>query len=169
MSWSTDPARLRGAFWERLVQFSQPGRDRRARQSCRTGHQRHSTPAQFACLGRRPLSAAPLVHLGEQRLVFSLNPCERLGVLHTISSQIPARFPRPICKGYFCASPKPQAKERATWRHDPSADPGTKTEGRAARCRPVLPFGIGKKATNRTIRTIVRYYLSQAPDNSISG
>src|SRR5271157_588964 len=30
------------------------------------------------------------------------------------------------------------AEDRAPWRHDPSADPGTKTEGGAARCRPCL-------------------------------
>src|SRR6266436_1148140 len=41
------------------------------------------------------------------------------------------------------------AEDRAPWRHDLSADPGTKTEGGAARCRPVFPFGIGTKATNR--------------------
>ncbi len=47
------------------------------------------------------------------------------------------------------------AEDRAPWRHDPSADPGTKTEGGAARCRPVFPFGIGTKAANRSL-VIVR-------------
>ena len=32
------------------------------------------------------------------------------------------------------------AEDRAPWRHDPSADPGAKTEGGAARCRPVFPL-----------------------------
>src|SRR5947209_20547324 len=32
------------------------------------------------------------------------------------------------------------AEDRAPWRHDPSAVPGAKTEGGAARCRPVFPF-----------------------------
>jgi hypothetical protein len=41
------------------------------------------------------------------------------------------------------------AGDRAPWRHDPSAVPGTKTEGRMARCRLVFPFGIGTKAANR--------------------
>ena len=33
-----------------------------------------------------------------------------------------------------------RAEDRAPWRHDPSADPGAKTEGGAARCCPVFPF-----------------------------
>src|SRR3954467_12895538 len=32
------------------------------------------------------------------------------------------------------------AEDRAPGRHDPSAVPGAKTEGGAARCRPVFPF-----------------------------
>src|SRR3954452_3600076 len=32
------------------------------------------------------------------------------------------------------------AEDRAPWRHDPSAVPGAKTEGGAARCRPIFPF-----------------------------
>ena len=43
---------------------------------------------------------------GSSELIFPLDPCECLGVLHTLSSQILAESPRPICKGYFCASPK---------------------------------------------------------------
>jgi hypothetical protein len=29
-----------------------------------------------------------------------------LSILHALSSQILAKSPRAICKGYFCASPK---------------------------------------------------------------
>ena len=102
----THPSRPSRTLRDRLVQFSQPGGDRRARQSRGVGHERHSTPARFPRFCRRPLSSPPLVHFGKQRLVFPLNPCKCLGVFHALSSQILIGFPTPICKGYFCASPK---------------------------------------------------------------
>ena len=40
-------------------------------------------------------------------------------------------------------------EDRAPWRHDPSANPGTKTEGGRHDAAPVFPFGIGTNAVNR--------------------
>jgi len=59
------------------------------------------------------------------------------------------------------------AEDRAPWRHNPSADPGTKTKG-VARCRPVLPFGIGTNAVNRAIGVSVQYPSPFDPGFSIS-
>jgi hypothetical protein len=39
-----------------------------------------------------------------------------------------------------------RAEERAPWRHDPSADPGAKTEGGRHDAALSFPFGIGMKA-----------------------
>src|SRR5215813_10976558 len=41
------------------------------------------------------------------------------------------------------------AEDRAPWRHDPSADPGAKTEGGRHDAALSFPFGIGTKAENR--------------------
>src|SRR5438876_3703124 len=41
------------------------------------------------------------------------------------------------------------AEGRAPWRHDPSADPGAKTEGGRHDAALSFPFGIGTKAANR--------------------
>ena len=114
------------ALRDRLVQFPQPSRNRRARQSGSMGHQRHSTPAQVSRLGRRPLPPPPLVHLGEQRLVLPSDPCDRLCVLHALSSRIPTKLPRSICKGYFCASPKlSSARQIKAKNGDPPGASGT--------------------------------------------
>jgi hypothetical protein len=43
------------------------------------------------------------------------------------------------------------AEDRAPWRHDLSADPGTKTEGGRHDAALSLTFGIGTKAVNRRI------------------
>ena len=42
-----------------------------------------------------------------------------------------------------------RAEDRAPWRHDPSADPGAKTEGGRHDAALSFPFGIGTKAANR--------------------
>ena len=42
-----------------------------------------------------------------------------------------------------------RAEDRAPWRHDPSADPGAKTEGGRHDAALSFPFGIGMKAANR--------------------
>ena len=42
-----------------------------------------------------------------------------------------------------------RAEDRAPWRHDPSADPGAKTEGGRHDAALSSPFGIGMKAANR--------------------
>ena len=42
-----------------------------------------------------------------------------------------------------------RAEHRAPWRHDPSADPGAKTEGGRHDAALSFPFGIGTKAANR--------------------
>ena len=41
------------------------------------------------------------------------------------------------------------AEDRAPWRHDPSTDPGAKTEGGRHDAALSFPFGIGTKAANR--------------------
>src|SRR5690242_13778094 len=41
------------------------------------------------------------------------------------------------------------AEDRAPWRHDPSADPGAKTEGGRQDAALSFPFGIGIKAPKR--------------------
>src|SRR5437764_5401840 len=56
------------------------------------------------------------------------------------------------------------AENRASWRHDPSADPGTKTEG-GGRCRPVFPFEIGTNAVNRGPPNPASRLLIPAPGN----
>jgi hypothetical protein len=47
------------------------------------------------------------------------------------------------------------AEDRAPWRHDPSADPGAKTEGGAARCRPVFPFRDWHQGGKSTLPVLV--------------
>ena len=42
-----------------------------------------------------------------------------------------------------------RAEDRAPWRHDPSADPGAKTEGGRHDAALSFPCGIGTKAANR--------------------
>jgi hypothetical protein len=42
-----------------------------------------------------------------------------------------------------------RTEDRAPWRHDPSADPGAKTEGGRHDAALSFPFGIGTEATNR--------------------
>ena len=52
--------------------------------------------------------------------------------------------------------------DRAPWRHDLSADPGTKTEGGRHDAALSFPFGIGTKAVNRcTLITRTDYLVSQ--------
>ncbi len=42
-----------------------------------------------------------------------------------------------------------RAEDRAPWRHDPSADPGARTEGARHDAALSFPFEIGTKASNR--------------------
>src|SRR5258706_16373119 len=53
------------------------------------------------------------------------------------------------------------AEDRAPRRHAPSADPGAKTEGGAARCRPVFPSGLARKRQIRALWPNVHYLVSQ--------
>ncbi len=46
------------------------------------------------------------------------------------------------------------AEDRAPWRHDPSTDPGTKTEGGRHDAASFFPFGIGTKAANRSLMIV---------------
>src|SRR5215467_10808939 len=55
------------------------------------------------------------------------------------------------------------AEDRAPWRHDPSADPGAKTEGGRHDAALSFPFGIGKKAENRlSLFQCTLYLISRA-------
>jgi hypothetical protein len=55
------------------------------------------------------------------------------------------------------------AEDRAPWRHDPSADPGAKTEGGRHDAALSLPFGIGTKAANRPLLIPCTLYLISQP------
>ena len=56
------------------------------------------------------------------------------------------------------------AEDRAPWRHDPSADPGAKTEGGGRHDAALsFPFGIGTKATNRHHLFKCAFYLISRP------
>jgi transposase len=59
------------------------------------------------------------------------------------------------------------AEDRVPWRHDPSADSGTNTEG-GRHDGPVFPFEIGTKAVNRPPLAPVHYALLPNPGFSIS-
>ena len=48
-------------------------------------------------------------------LIIPLNPSEVLGIPHARSSQIQPYSSRPICKGYFCASPNLKASVMRYW------------------------------------------------------
>src|SRR5690348_10661994 len=55
------------------------------------------------------------------------------------------------------------AEGRAPWRHDPSADPGAKTEGGRHDAAQSFPFGIGTKAANRPHLFPCALYLISRP------
>src|SRR5215467_12482687 len=55
------------------------------------------------------------------------------------------------------------AEDRAPWRHDPSADPGAKTEGGRHDAVLSFPFGIGTKAANRLLVFRCSVYLISRP------
>jgi len=55
------------------------------------------------------------------------------------------------------------AEDRAPWRHDPSADPGAKTEGGRHDAALSFPFGIGTKAANRFDLFLCTLYLISQP------
>ena len=55
------------------------------------------------------------------------------------------------------------AEDRAPWRHDPSADPGAKTEGGRHDAALSFPFGIGTKAANRCHLVKCSVYLISRP------
>ena len=55
------------------------------------------------------------------------------------------------------------AEDRAPWRHDPSADPGAKTEGGRHDAALSFPFGIGTKAANRCRLFQCAVYLISRP------
>ena len=55
------------------------------------------------------------------------------------------------------------AEDRAPWRHDPSADPGAKTEGGRHDAALSFPFGIGTKAANRSHLFRCALYLISQP------
>ena len=55
------------------------------------------------------------------------------------------------------------AEDRAPWRHDPSADPGAKTEGGRHDAALSFPFGIGTKAANRPHLFPCALYLISQP------
>jgi hypothetical protein len=65
-------------------------------------------------------------------------------------------FPHCLARPDALTSRMAWAEDRAPWRHDPSAVPGTKTE-RGGTMPPSLPFGIGTKAANRP--TVIRRSL----------
>jgi hypothetical protein len=56
-----------------------------------------------------------------------------------------------------------RAEDRAPWRHDPSADPGAKTEGGRHDAALSFPFGIGTKAANRPSLFQCALYLISRP------
>src|SRR5579875_2790938 len=56
-----------------------------------------------------------------------------------------------------------RAEDRAPWRHDPSADPGAKTEGGQHDAALSFPFGIGTKAANRPDLFWCSLYLISRP------
>jgi hypothetical protein len=56
-----------------------------------------------------------------------------------------------------------RAEDRAPWRHDPSADPGAKTEGGRHDAALSFPFGIGTKAANRLHMFWRSVYLISRP------
>lgn len=56
-----------------------------------------------------------------------------------------------------------RAEDRAPWRHDPSADPGAKTEGGRHDAALSFPFGIGRKAANRPSLFQCTLYLISRP------
>ena len=56
-----------------------------------------------------------------------------------------------------------RAEDRAPWRHDPSADPGAKTEGGRQDAALSFPFGIGTKAANRPDLFWCSLYLISRP------
>jgi hypothetical protein len=56
-----------------------------------------------------------------------------------------------------------RAEDRAPWRHDPSADPGAKTEGGRHDAALSFPFGIGTKAANRPSLFQCTLYLISRP------
>jgi hypothetical protein len=56
-----------------------------------------------------------------------------------------------------------RAEDRAPWRHDPSADPGAKTEGGRHDAALSFPFGIGMKAANRPDLFRCPLYLISRP------
>src|SRR5579875_1392948 len=56
-----------------------------------------------------------------------------------------------------------RAEDRAPWRHDPSADPGAKTEGGQHDAALSFPFGIGTKAANRPDLFRCSLYLISRP------
>ena len=56
-----------------------------------------------------------------------------------------------------------RAEDRAPWRHDPSADPGAKTEGGRHDAALSFPFGIGTKAANRPDLFARALYLISRP------
>lgn len=70
-------------------------------------------------------------------------PAKRVG-RHKGTS--PSRCPRRSTSLCWKAT---RAEDRAPWRHDPSADPGAKTEGGRHDAALSFPFGIGTKAANR--------------------
>ena len=55
------------------------------------------------------------------------------------------------------------AEDRAPWRHDPSIDPGAKTEGGRHDAALSFPFGIGTKAANRPHLFPCALYLISQP------
>ena len=56
-----------------------------------------------------------------------------------------------------------RAEDRAPWRHDPSADPGAKTEGGRHDAALSFPFGIGTNAANRSHLFRCPLYLISRP------
>jgi hypothetical protein len=56
-----------------------------------------------------------------------------------------------------------RAEDRAPWRHDPSADPGAKTEGGRHDAALSFPFGIGTKAAKRPNLFQCALYLISRP------
>ncbi len=56
-----------------------------------------------------------------------------------------------------------RTEDRAPWRHDPSADPGARTEGGRHNAALSFPFGIGKKAANRPVLFERELYLVSRP------
>ena len=79
---SSHASGLGHAFLFRQRQFTETCCDGRTRHTSGLSHRRNPTPAQFTRFRCCPLPPQAFVHLRFQRLVFRLNPCNDLCILH---------------------------------------------------------------------------------------